>query len=264
MTDAMTQHRAPVDDPRQAHEPRPKPTPPPLFTTTSVLSGGHLAWLGWTWAVTAVIFAVVMFLIVRLDGHLDTSLWQSAGASWQRYVIFAAGVTTLPSFLAMFVSNGVTRAQLSASSTVSMVVVAAAGTVVVIVGFVAEALIFGSAGWAHVMDSGDPVDSGGELVVLALRYAVLFCMWFSAGWLIGTGFYRHGFVGGVALIIPFAIPVLVCEMLVGQGAASITFDNIDEIVTVPAAFGLLVGVGLIAMNATIARAFTRGTAVRSA
>lgn len=264
MNDAMTDGRT-VTSPTHPSDPIPPAltaTPPPLSTTAFVVSGGHLAWLGWVWAVTAAIFAVVIALVVRF-GELDSSLWQDAGASWQRFVIFAAGVTTLPSFLAVFVGHGVTRAQLSASNTVSMVLVAAAGTVFVIAGFIAEAVVFGGAGWDHVLDGGGPVASAAELAVLALRYAVLFCMWFSAGWLIGTGFYRYGFIGGVALVVPFAIPVLLCELVVGQAGASISIGVLNDLVSTPAAVGLLVGVGLIAMNATVARAFTRGAAVHT-
>ncbi len=263
MTDTMTEHRTTHDRIEPTPGPRPKPSPPPLATTASVVAGGHLSWLGWTWAATGVIYAVVMAVIIRVGGHLDSSLWESAGASWQRYVIFAAGVATLPSFLALFVGNGVTRSQLAASSTVAMVVVALCGTAFAIVGFVAESLIFGSVGWTQVMDNGYPADSVGGYAVLALRYAVIFSMWFSAGWLIGAGFYRYGFFGGIALIIPFAIPVLLCELLVGQAAASINVDVLTDHVQTPAAVGLLVGVGLVAMNATIARAFTRGAAVRT-
>jgi len=69
--------------------------------------------------------------------------------------------------------------------------------------------------------------------------------------------------GGIALIIPFAIPVLLCELLVGQAAASINVDVLNDHLQTPAAIGLLVGVGLVAMNATIARAFTRNAAVHT-
>jgi hypothetical protein len=252
-----------AEDTDRSVTPSPKPLPPSLRTTARILTRGHLTWLAWTWLVTAAFFTVALALIIRLGGELDSSLWQGAGASWQRYVIFAAGVTTLPTFLALFVGNGVTRAQLAASSTVSMVVVAAAGTVVVIAGFVAESLAFSSTGWPHVMDGGEPVGSGADLVVLGVRYLVLFCMWYSAGWLIGTGFYRYGVVGGIGLIVPFAIPVVLCELLVGQAAASINVDVLTDLVHAPAALGVIVGVGLVAMNATIARAFTSGVAVRS-
>jgi hypothetical protein len=259
----MTEHRTADDPTGPAPEPRPKPRPPSITTTSFVVSGGHLSWLGWTWLVTAVIFVIVMATIIRVGGHLDSSLWESAAASWQRYVIFAAGVTTLPSFLAIFVGNGVTRAQLSASSTVSMVAIAVAGSAFAIAGFVVEAAMFDAAGWTQAMDNGYPAESAGDLVVLALRYAVIFAMWFSAGWLIGAGFYRYGSFGGLGLIIPFALPVLLCELVVGQAAASINVDVLNDHVQTPAALGLLIGVGLVAMNATIARAFTRGAAVRA-
>lgn len=263
MTGSVTDQLASSAAAPSAATPTLRAAPPPLATTSFVVTGGHLRWLGWTWAITAVIFAVVMALVVRYDGVLEDSLWQDAGASWQRYVIFAAGVTTCPSFLAMFVSNGVTRSQLSASSTVSMILVAAAGTVVVVIGFIAEHLVFGAVGWNHVLEDSGEISIGAELALLALRYAVLFSMWFSAGWLIGTGFYRYGFVGGVVLIVPFAIPVVLCELLVGQAAASISIGALNDLVQTPAVLGLLVGIGLIVMNATIARAFTRGTAVHA-
>ena len=263
MTDAMTHRRVPATEPDAHHDDgsRPRPAAPPLATTASVVGGGHLTWLGWTWAVSGVLFIAAMALIIGLDGHLDASLWQSAGASWQRYVIFAAGVTTLPSFLTMFVANGVTRSQLSASSTVAMVAVAVAGALFVLAGFVVESVFFGSAGWDHTMNDGTPMATGAELVVVTLRYALLFCVWFTAGWLIGAGFYRYGFFGGMVLIIPFAIPVVVAELLIGQDAASINIDVANGLVDAPFAVAAVVGVGLIALNATIARAFTHPAAV---
>lgn len=269
MTELMTPHRtrtAGADAPMTTTSTTSNstPTPPSLATTTTIVSGAHLTWLGWTWAATAVAFVAILAIIARVDGELDSSLWQGVGASWQRYVIFAAGVTTLPSLLAMFVSNGLTRAQLSASSTVSMVIVAAAGTTFVIAGYLVESLVFGSAGWPHVVDQGDAVSSGFDLAVVALRFAVLFCLWFSAGWLIGTGFYRYGVVGGLALIVPFAIPVLVGEVLVSSAESSITFDALTGRMQLPAPLAFLVGIGLVVMNATIARSFTRGAAVHNA
>lgn len=263
MTDAMTARTVgTAADPDTEAPPRVRPTPPPLATTASVIGGGHLTWLGWTWAVTGVLFVVAMGLILRVDGHLEESLWQAAGASWQRYVIFAAGATTVTTYLVMFVANGTTRSQLSASSTVAMVAVAGCGALFVVAGFLVEGLFSGAGGWTHEMSDGNPMVSGAGFVVLGLRYAVLFCLWFSAGWLIGTGYYRYGFFGGTALIVPFAVPVLLGELLVGQEAAAINIDVITDWVSTPAPLALLIGVGLIAANATIARAFTRGTPVR--
>lgn len=264
MTDAMTaRSTTSTSADRDADAPpRVRPAPPPLATTASAIGRGHLSWLGWTWTITGALFLVVMGLIIRFDGQLEESLWQSAGASWQRYVIFAAGVTTLTTYLLMFVANGTTRAQLSASNTVAMVVVAVAGALFVIAGFLVEGLFYRSAGWTHEMSNGEPMTSGAGFVVLGLRYVVLFCLWFSAGWLVGTGYYRYGFVGGTALIVPFAIPVLLGELLVGQEAAAINIDVVTDLVSTPAPLALLIGVGLIAANATVARAFTRGTPVR--
>jgi hypothetical protein len=257
----------PTRDPLTRRSPmtttRPAVAPPSLVATTSVVSGGHLSWLGWTWLVASVVFAVIITMIIRVDGVLEETLWMPAMASWQRYVIFAAGVTTLPTFLAMFVSNGVTRSQLSASSTVSMLVVAVCGTAFAIAGFVIESFIFDAQGWNHVIGDGTPVESGGAVAVLALRYLLLFSIWFAAGWVIGAMFYRFGFFGGVASIIPAAIPVLLCEVLVGQGSASITIDVLVGRVTTPAAPAVLVGIGLVAACATVARAITQRAAVRS-
>ena len=84
---------------------------------------GHLAWLGYVWLASTVVYAVVIVCVARW-GSVDESLWPSVVAGWQRYLIFGAGVTIATTFLRMLVRNGVTRRTVSQAATIAMGVIA--------------------------------------------------------------------------------------------------------------------------------------------
>ncbi len=50
------------------------------------------------WLLTLVVFGVVLVVTGFTDATIDDSLWQGLGAGWQRWVVFAAGASMVPTF----------------------------------------------------------------------------------------------------------------------------------------------------------------------
>ena len=72
--------------------------PAPLAATSTITTGGSLWWLGIVWAITLVVFAVVLVATSVNDADIEDSLWQGIGAGWQRWVVLGAGWSMVPSF----------------------------------------------------------------------------------------------------------------------------------------------------------------------
>ena len=159
---------------------------PALSTTASVTTMGHFAWLGWTWLVTGIVYAVVLTWIA-LQGRLDSSLWQDAVAGWQRWPVLAAGFMTVTVFAGLFLNHGVTRRQLSQSSLVSMVVISFAGAVFITVGYAVELAVFRAEGWPELFSKDAPIDGFGAILAGGLAHWVSL----AAAFLCSSACRRH-------------------------------------------------------------------------
>lgn len=199
---------------------------PARLTTTSMLTVyGHLSWLAWLWVVMAIGFAIAVTAI-SIWGSLDQSLWEQAVAGWQRWPIGAAGVTVATVLGPMFVTNGVTRARLAQSATVSMIALSVLGSIYVTVGFAIESVVFEANDWTHRMDDIRFFDEVG-LWRIAISFGFVFAAYFVGGWILGLAFERFGWFGAFAVPLA-AAPVVVCEAMVMLGALGTQFDVLDR------------------------------------
>jgi hypothetical protein len=234
---------------------------PPLPTTASVVTTGSLRWLGWVWGVTAVVFVVVMAIIRAAGYDLENSLWQGAGAGWQRWVVFAAGVTTVPVYGPLLISNGITRQQLSWSAVVALTMVAIIGGAFITAGYAGEHALFGWYNWLHVLDDRTVVEPG-ALALAAVESCTILAAYFVSGWLVGIGFYKWGPPLGIPLIAPSAAPLVASEVLVGTGSGFNTFGGLRTFTGPPAGLGIIGAIVVIGLACIIAFAYTRTVALK--
>lgn len=235
------------------------PNRPTLSDAAAITTFGHLAWLAWVWLTITIVYAGVIAAIARF-GTVDESMWQSVVAGWQRWVVFAAGITTTTTFLRMLVRNGATRALLSSASTVTMAVIGVVAGLWITAGFAVEKLVYDRFGWTQEVDGGT-VLQWSDLWRVALESPLVLAAYFVAGWLVGVGFYRFGVVGGIVLLLPSMIPAALCELVAsedvgGVGAATSWLDQPHLAITVA------VGAAAIAAGVWAARRITRDTPVR--
>jgi hypothetical protein len=237
--------------------------PAPLAKTASVTTFGHLAWIGWLWLATGVIVTGIVVAIGAFndDGDLAHSVWQEAAAGWQRWPVLSAGVATTWSFAPLLVGNGVTRARLSASVAVTMVVLAVLGAAFIAAGYLIEGVVFDRNGWSHVLDAGGRTLDARMVGGLAVRHTLTLAGYFVSGWLIGIGFYRFGREAGIPLILPSIVPIVLVELLLLGGGAGVVTRPFGDASGPPLAVGAPAAAAVIAVATVAATRYTRGLAL---
>lgn len=195
---------------------------PPLAETSSIVAFGILSWLGCLWIVVGVLFGIALG-VISIVGELESSLWHGAVAGWQRYVVAAAGATSVGFFLRTLVGNGVTRARWAASTAVAGAVLAVLGASFILVGYLGEELVFGANDWRHVIDGDDPVALGGfaDYAEVFVDHLLTLAAFFTSGWLLGVCWSRWN-AAAVPAFVLCLVPVATAEVLLrGQSGVDV-------------------------------------------
>ncbi|HEX4980591.1 MAG TPA: hypothetical protein VFV63_02790, partial [Ilumatobacteraceae bacterium] len=237
-----------TDVARETHEPVRRPVgPPALSTTAAITTLGHLGWLGWVWLAVALLYGVAMVpisIFAELDGN---SIWQDAVAGWQQWLVFAAGITTVPTFAKMMITNGVTRSQLSKSSIVAMVSLGVIGGLFITAGLAAEGLIYEANDWSRELRSGEVAPGFTTILGIGADSVLVLCAHFVAGWLCIAGFYRLGWVLGALFAVVGLVPAAFAELVLRVDAGT-RIDVLDDSAPdLPAAVWMLATVALVAV-----------------
>lgn len=245
-----------------------RPRPASVRSVATILTWCHLSWLWVAWALFAVGLIVILGVQLVRGGDVDRSIWEQIGFGIQGWVIFAAGITTVPVYVAMIVSGGVTRRRLSEASIAAMVVVAVAGTAVVMAGYLIERIAFASGDWPHVLDDGSTVLAAGTAGRIAITSLLSFAAFFVSGWIIGTCFYRFGSATGIAAIVPALIPAIVVDTLLGGpinvlGTIDVLRDRADAIVQPHLAIGVVGSLVAVVAACVVARQLTVETPIKN-
>ena len=245
-----------VDTDRGTTRPRPH-----LADAASIVTFGHLMWLAWTWLAATLIYAVVIACVARW-GSVDQSLWQSVAAGWQRWVVFAAGVTTTTTFLRMLLRNGATRSLVSSASTVSMAVIGVLAGLWITAGYAVEKVVYERYGWTQGLNS-DAVFEWSDTWRVALESPLVLFAYFVSGWLVGAAFYRYGVAGGLILLVPSLAPAALFELFTSKDFGGVDIDALPSAFDRPnLALTACVGAIVVAGSVWIARRVTRKIPLR--
>ena len=211
--------RGPAGGSATAVATRPAPArpvrPAPLSVTASITTFGTLAWLGWLWLLAAVGYGIAL-TVLAFVGERDTSLWQTVIVGWQNWPVLAAGISMVPTFGPMLITNGVTRARLASSAAITMIVLGVLGGLFVAGGFAVESLVFADQGWPRRLSGGMGFDGVAMPIQLGVAQGIGFAAWFVSGWLIGLAHHQLG-PGLVVALVPALIPAAAAEILLLGG-----------------------------------------------
>jgi hypothetical protein len=240
-----------------APAPAPARTHPDLEDATRVVLRGQIMWLPYAWLAGTLVFAALLIGVGRW-GTVDDSLWP-IGASWQRYLFFAAGVMTMTVFLRLLVRNGATRRLTSSATTVAGAGLAAFIGLWNVAGYSIEALVYHHQGWPQRLPSGRLFEWG-DLPAVFVSATLIVAAYYVSGWIVAAGFVRHGGVGGMLRLIPGLLPAAAMELVISPdfGGAGTTLWTSWRAHVVPM---LAIGLAVLALSVAVARRITRETAL---
>jgi hypothetical protein len=230
---------------------------PDLEDTTRIVLHGQRLWLPYAW-LAGTLLNVALLIGVGRWGTVEDSMWE-AGANWQRYILFAAGVVTMTTFLPLLVRNGATRGLLSSATTVTMAAVTAFLGLWNVAGYAVEALVYHRNGWPQTLPTGRQFEWG-DLPNVFVSSSLLVAAYYVSGWLVANGFVRRGAAGGLLRLIPGLLPAAAMEFVVspdfGGAGRSLWVSWRGHVLPM-----LAIGLAILAVAVAVARRLTRETPV---
>lgn len=229
--------------------------------TSQIVLFGTAAWIGWVWVAATVAYAIVIASIARW-GSVDQALWRPVASGWQRYIVFAAGVTVTTTFLRMLVRNGVTRRLLSIGAVATMVCLSVALSAWNVAGYAVEKAIFDDRGWPQQIADGR-VFEWGDIPRLAVDFGLVIAAYYVAGWIVGCCYVRWGPVVGTVLLPLAILPAAAVELVVSPDLAGMDVDVVrDRLDATHAAVSVTVGLVVLLVALAVADRIMRETPLR--
>lgn len=187
-------------------------TGPARWTVARRLAGDHVAFAALL-AVLGLLLAGAVTGGLALAGRTPGSVWEPATqlARW-----FAAGVGATIAYtqLPLHVTHGVTRRTFAGQAALSGAALVAALAALVTAGYGLEALLHDAAGWSQALSRSHLFTTPAEQGLVAVESVLLYAVWWSAGAMLGAGFYRDGGVG-LLLLPAAAVQIVLSEVALG-------------------------------------------------
>jgi hypothetical protein len=208
----------------------------------------------WFWA-TMILCVAVGGTVVNVVTDPGFSLWLMIAGSAAKYWLGVVGVLLVATNLRQFVANGITRRDFMAGAAVFGLISAVLFALMVPLGHGVEHLLLQTVGGTPApgypeISLAAGLREFGQVLPAHLAFLV-------TGGAASAGFYRFGAWGGLALLIPAALPVAAAEGLLGideHGHLGVRF--------LPLAAALLISLAVTAVAALLFRWELRNAAIR--
>jgi hypothetical protein len=224
-----------------------------------VLLRQSFAWMVWFWAILALVFVAIGWLMERF-GTLDSSVWEMSGTA-PRWALFVLGILFATMHLPVLVAHGVTRRAAAVAGAGAGTLLGLAAAAVVQAGYLVERAVYIDIDRAQYLEQEHLFRTPVEAHLVLTEYALLFVAYLVSGWLVGIGYYRFGGILGTLFLVPAMVPAAGVDAVLATGWSDtiLTHLNIGAGNT-PVA--IVLSLVLIAGGSVAAYAVTRTAAVR--
>lgn len=174
--------------------------------------GANLYLAAWFWAIAVVGVTVALVIIDRV-ATVEMSIMQfaSQGATW---FPFAVAITFVTSQIGVHVANGMTRRAFIRAHLLSVVVSAAAYTLLMSTAMAVEGAVYDRLGWPHVPGDVERALWQDAFAPSLLEYGLVFLAAQMSGLLVGIAYYRFGGWWGT-LLLPLTVAPVVLVQIAG-------------------------------------------------
>lgn len=193
-------------------------------------------WIGLGFLTAVVLVTVVGDVLLSRLGAVPYSLWMTVSANGIKYWLGVVAVMTVTMHLRPYVAAGLTRRAFLTGVAAFLLIAGLALSAIVVAGHAVEQAIVQRGGSYPVLTAAEFA----HVPVTALAYA-------AGGAAISAGYYRFGWLRGLFLMVPAALPMLLAEGLLGLGPGG-----------VPISRGLPIGLALTVTVVAIVLAVAMG------
>lgn len=197
------------------------------------------------WAIMLVVYLSVTGMIAIFD-TVEHSMWHSIGGPPPRYWLLSMGIVTVLQ-ARVYVAMGVTRRQLAEAYLGLYALMALLFATIYTIGYAPEHAIYAAGGLLERLSEPYPVTGPGDVLRTFSGAVLVNLAHLVSGALIGIGFYRYRWWGGL-LIIPLAIvPPVAVETAFGAQWAGQGINRLLGLPVAPLPVGIALGAAILAV-----------------
>ncbi|PSL03553.1 hypothetical protein CLV30_10732 [Haloactinopolyspora alba] len=219
---------------------------------------------GWFAAIVVVVFlgiGVGIELAGGLDGSTPNSVWETSAYA-TRYWPMAMGIMLTPFYLPVCVASGVTRRSFGIGAALVVAGLAAVMAVLEGVGYIVEHGLYALADSTPQFESPHLFDSGLHIWVSMPEVWITVCGNVAAGWLIGSVYYRWGWLWPTLALPLLVVPTLAVEAAMSVGWPGDVMIGVLGVDRAPLGVAIPASLVIIALTLWGTHRLVRTTAVR--
>lgn len=235
-----------------------RPVPPfPRRLVDEQVGLALMLWPGFVALVFAIVLTVAYFTSIEFSG------WDRA-AEFIRLYGFFIGVYVGWSILPLHITHGQTRQEFAGQVVAFVAVFAAAIALMIVLTYLAEALLYEFAGWPQDLREGQFFDSALESHLVFAQHLLVTAFWSAAGVFVASAWYRSDALGFGALILAIFLSMLSSNAIIGFWGP---FPEVNEFILgtefINPWLAALLHIGLLAVTLGLAWLVIRDVPIRN-
>lgn len=214
----------------------------------------------WFWLIALAVGALVLWIMQRNDDVSIEGVGGVAGSA--KFFLFVMGILLPLMTIALHVAAGGTRRSYTHGLWIGAAVSGLTFGIATALVRWAEWALFRQAGWPTEQDLTQLYADGSQVGLAVLVEGLSCVVYYLAGMSIAAGFYGHGFVRGVLLVLASLVPVVVAEVFLRSGFFGDALARLVGLDGTPVWVAVLGGLAGVVLAALLLRVVLRGVAIR--
>ncbi|TDD95800.1 hypothetical protein [Jiangella asiatica] len=178
----------------------------------------------WFVVIIAIAFAVIGAIVVSVrDPSTTESVWENSAYA-TRYFPLSQGIMLTAVYLPVAVASGLTRRTFGYAATIGVIGISGIMAVFEAAGYLVEYWAFDLTGDVPTYATPHLFEHGYQFWISVPEVWIVVAGNVAAGWLIGSAYYRWGWLGPTLALPLLIIPALVVEALMSVGWAGAAMD----------------------------------------
>lgn len=210
------------------------------------LSVGFSQAVAWFVAVVVIVFLAIGVIVELATGGITESLWENSQYA-TRYFPLSMGIMITAAYLPVAVASGLTRRTFGWAGTGVVLALSGAMALLEAGGYLVEHGLYRLLGETQEFTTPHLFDHGYQFWIVFPEVWIVVAANVAGGWLIGSAYYKWGWLGPTLALPLLLLPILAVEAIMSVGWAGAAMENLG-VERLPDGLAVLAALAVLAVT----------------